>query len=182
MKRSRWRIFPFLFVLILSSCTSCNEPVDPTVLPAETQTGENTFGCYVGDKIFVNPYRNYSWLTANYGKSTNSQNFISIKAQSIGGASINLIFNNFELNKKFNIESMEYVYYSDTIKLSDNSYTFNTNVYSGKNLPSMTLTRFDTINHVISGRFEFELKNTEDSTKVIHFTQGRFDIYLSVIK
>jgi hypothetical protein len=183
MKTSRWKIFPYLFVLILSSCTSCNEPIDPTVLPAETQSGKNSFGCYAGNMIFVNPYRNYSWLTADYGKdSINQQPYVSIEAKGLGGKSISFYFKANELNKKLNIEYVKYIYFSDTVRLYDNSYTYNMNEYSGKNIPAITLTRLDTINHVVSGKFDFELKNTEDSTKIIKFTQGRFDLYLSVIK
>jgi hypothetical protein len=182
MKTLRWKTFPFLFVLILTSCTGCDDAIDPTLLPAETQSGKNTFGCYVGSDIFVNPYRNNTWLKANYFRDSNNQYFVSINTHNNVGKSINIIFNNFELNKRNSIRSVEYIYYSDTIKLAGGGYTFKTNTYFGKNIPAITLTKFDTLNHIISGKFEFDLKNSEDTTKVFKFTQGRFDMYLSIIK
>ena len=181
MKTNRLKALPLFILLVLIFFSACEEQ-DPTVLPAETQTGKITFGCYVGSDIFVNPYRNNSWLKANYFRDSNNQCFVSINTHNNVRKSINIIFNNFELNKKNIIQSVEYIYYSDTIKLAGGGYTFKTNTYFGENISAITLTKFDTLNHIISGKFEFELKNLEDTTKIIKFTQGRFDAYLSIFK
>ena len=54
-------ITKFLLLLILldlstckgCECTGCGEPEWATKLPPETQTGENTLGCYVNGNLFV---------------------------------------------------------------------------------------------------------------------------------
>ena len=65
-------------LLILFSLSSC-EKEDLNVLPAETQSGKNTFGCYVNEKLFVRPFPNISWLSAFYDRKTKS---VSINATS----------------------------------------------------------------------------------------------------
>jgi hypothetical protein len=45
-------------------------------------------------------------------------------------------------------------------------------------VPYIYLTKLDTINRIISGRFEFELQTSDG--KKIRFTEGRFDIQLDV--
>ena len=179
MKINRWEIFSFLFVLILTICTGCDDPIDPTVLPAETQTGKNSFGCYVNNELFVNSDKWGITIGASYTKSTK---LIQVYCFNKNRNSISIDVNTLSLNEKFNISKVEYAFSSDSIKLADGSYTFNRNLYLGKNIPVITITKFDTLNHIISGKFEFELKNLEDTTKIIKFTQGRFDAYLSIFK
>ena len=176
MNTNRWKIFPYLIVLILSSCTSCNEP-DPTELPAETQSGKNTFGCYVNNKIFLKGYLFGSTIGSSYVRS---QKVAYIYCENKNSENIALRLDNFTLNKNVNILYASYSFNSDTLKLPDGSMTYRVNLCEGRNISTVTLTRFDTINHIISGKFEFELKDSRDTTRLIKITQGRFDFYLYV--
>lgn len=46
---------------------------------------------------------------------------------------------------------------------------------------SINFTRVDTINHIISGTFEFTAENTDGSGETIRVTDGRFDINSATI-
>ena len=43
------------------------------------------------------------------------------------------------------------------------------------NTGAITITKFDTINHIVSGTFYFKAK-LEDGTETVNVTDGRFDI------
>ncbi len=178
MKTNRLKALPLFILLVFLSFSACEEP-DSTVLPTETQTGKNTFGCYVNKELFVNSDKWGITIGASYTKSTK---LIQVYCFNKNRNSISIDVNTFSLNEKFNISKVEYAFSSDSIKLADGSNTFNRNLYLGKNIPVITITKFDTLNHIISGKFEFELKNSEDDTKIIKFTQGRFDAYLSIFE
>ena len=82
MKTHGCQIFLFLIVFILSSFSACEEP-DPTVLPAETQSGKNTFGCYVNNELYVGGFSNLmgpNSLNATYNKKLN---YISIESYGV---------------------------------------------------------------------------------------------------
>jgi hypothetical protein len=61
-------------------------------------------------------------------------------------------------------------------KPSQSDYVTNTH-YTG----SITFTRVNTINHIISGTFEFTAENTDGSGETVKVTDGRFDINSATI-
>ncbi len=177
MSRNRWKIFPYLVVLILSSCTSCNEPIDTTVLPAETQSGKNTFGCYVDGKIFwggsvpsiVTPplyaeYDKHSGILSIAAKGKIDNTFAGIMTLRV----LNPI-----TDTTLAMESAIY----DTSENNDSCV-----VYRTFNNGEIYITKLDTINEIISGRFSFigtclkGQENGTDSTISVSVTEGRFDI------
>ena len=58
----------------------------------------------------------------------------------------------------------------------------NHDLYSSKNMDYIYLTKFDTINKIVSGRFDYILKSESDSTLKINISKGRFDIKLDIYK
>ncbi len=165
--------------LVLSSFSGC-EDVDTTILPAETQTGKNTFGCYVDGALFLNPGKSYLNIGASFYRDTSSvHNFygsiVDIYAK-YNDKYIHIGIDTFQLNKKIMITQADYTYFADTIYKTPYDYTYCEYECIGRNIPYVYLTRLDTINGIVSGKFEFELTDAKDSTKIIKFTDGRFDI------
>ena len=44
------------------------------------------------------------------------------------------------------------------------------------NVGSVTISKLDTVNKIVSGRFEFEVKNVDDQTETLKISRGRFDL------
>jgi hypothetical protein len=178
MKAIRWKTLPFLFVLILTSCTGCEEP-DPTVLHAETQTGKNTFGCYVNNELYVGGFSNLMGpkpLEAIYNKTVQKLKIISIgriedKYQQI-----------------INIEVSSPVVDS-TLKITQGNFESQDihqyKLYSFYNSGEIYFTKLDTVSKIVSGRFSFIGKNLDlelkPGTDSIIVTNGRFDLKLTII-
>lgn len=179
MKTHRWKVFPFLFVLILTSCTGCDEPIDPTVLPAETQTGKNTFGCYVNNELYVGGFSNLMGpkpLEAIYNNTIQKLKIISIgrikdKYQQV----INIeVFSPV-------VDSIKYINIGNYESQDIHQYKY----YSFNNSGEINITKLDTVNKIVSGRFCFVGKNSDLELKPIGsdsiiVTNGRFDLKLTI--
>ena len=149
-----------VIVLILAAMIhSCKE--DEPTLPPETQTGAHTFGCYVNGELFVP-----QWGSAGFGTpilqaiftvyDTLPDNILTICASGKNGYCIMDVLNPKEDHKK-EFQRLDYLNYN------------NNNSYQGKYTGEIFLTRFDTINMIVSGTFSFTIPS-------VHATQGRFDI------
>jgi len=185
MKTNRWKIFPFLFALILSSCNLCNEPADPTVLPAETQSGKNTLGCYVDGKMYFGGYYapfGHRALTAEYHKSSNRlviDSYGKIISNGIDStASLCLYVNNIRINSTQKIDSCLYMPGNSDNWIKTGCYMYAT-VHDGE----IVITKLDTLNKIVSGRFSFmgtcsgpSFHIYEESDGVMQISQGRFDL------
>jgi len=163
-----------ILFLILSSLTACEE-AEITILPLDTQLGNNTFGCYVDGKLFIRPYHNNTWGEAFYDRATKK---VSVIAKSKDNRSISFIITDTQLYNNNIVDRATYSFLSDTVKTSE-GIQYKTNNYSKINAEYVNLTKFDTINHILSGTFELTMVSDEDSTKTVTLTKGRFDSYLS---
>lgn len=175
---------------VLSSFLGCDifevKTTDFTQLPPETQEGKHTFGCYIDGKLFVGGNLSNSWierdlLIANYVKSTDELNIythgkINNEVQALVGFKI--IHPMLDISQQF-----REMYYTapDTSLLK--CYC---NSYSGKSSGELLLTKFDTINYIVSGRFNF-IVECDDPTAcgfmqkdTIHISQGRFDLRMRI--
>jgi hypothetical protein len=159
--------------LLLFSAANC-EKENPTALPPETQTGANTFGCYVNGKLFVaqsgygyfgEPYL-YGW----YSKKDDC--CLDIIANSKNGR-LRLSAFKIEEETKNTLSVAQYKYWEKNIW------------YGGHMIDEIYITRFDTINKIVCGTFSCKLRidddqnnNTNDS--IINIRDGRFDIKLDI--
>ena len=184
MKKNITVIVVLSFVLFLISCKKDTTPV----LPSETQEGRTTFGCLVNNKVFVNEG------SYQFGIS----NFYAVFLQ----RGINL--NAFMIDTKQNISQVIGISLQQPIKVglySINSTACQVSFINGfrqstgcyytsdttKNIGTLEITKYDTIQKILSGKFNFILhkiyhtttsgdtiKGTCDS--IITITQGRFDL------
>lgn len=169
------------FCLILALCESCRY-VDREVIPIETQTGAGIFGCYVNGELFVNeigPLLDPSYhLSASYDLSTNILNILCTGKDRMGNINLTV------LNPVVGITQMPLTAGLDKITVLSNEFTADNTIEKSmmiryemiENSGEIFLTKLDTTNHIVSGRFQFQVKG--DS--IISVTNGRFDAMLRV--
>jgi len=150
-------------LLLIAVAHSCFEQKEPE-LPPETQTGANTFGCYVNGVLLVPTYSGIIFdvprLEASlYIYFQSGDSVLNIKSRGKNGdCSL------FVLNPEENIKKT----------LMRVTFTNDYRDYDGRDVGEIIITRFDTINRIFSGTFV---------VKNIGMTQGRFDIRnLSITK
>ena len=199
------QILLFLATLLLFSCSKEEATTnDPTLsLPPETQTGANTFGCYINGKLVI--------PRDGTGTLGGSEKGIKIWGDPIG----NQEYNEVELIDYKSTRTAEIVIHIQnlhqigignyTVDLSNglrgidglnNNYihcrVFNesTNSYqyyrSFDNCGTINITRYDSPNIIIqnrifSGNFSCRLKNSSNPNDEIQVTSGRFDINKATI-
>lgn len=181
MKSHQLLLFAFSFLIFASACCKDN---NERTLPPETQNGYNTYGCRINGKVWLpqaTPFTAVA-LVARANKSTLSIGANQGVAQTIG-VTINdeivsnktyIINSDKELNAFYNFKCDKgtFCYYQTNSKYS----------------AEITITRFDTINRIVAGRFAFKValidsQNTDCNcdTSIINITDGRFDLqYLPI--
>ena len=186
-------IFTILNLYSCSSNDSEEQGFTPT-LPAITQTGANTFGCYIGGKLLTprdgapdlygsnKGMRRFALGTApNY---TYNDIYIDDRKSENGGLlRIHLI----ELHQ--NGEGTYTINESNCQNGLDANVSININcrVYDAteqiykwycsiENAGTLTVSRYDYDNGIISGTFSCTMQNKDNSNEQIEITQGRFDI------
>ena len=146
----------FLFTTGMQ-CKKTNETVKEDVLPAETQTGKGTFGCLVNGEVWLPKAKfPYAGLTSiiQFG------GFQIIASK--GNQYISIAKNPIEKTGEFSLNAFE----KDAL-FTENGIEF-------KCIEGMlTITKYDKINQIISGRFRFKAKSS--TGEIIEITEGRFD-------
>ncbi len=170
-----------LLLCLLASCKK-DTPVEAApALPAATQSGKNTMGCKINGELFLLNGKRDSWgiglRAVQYKLSDTTYYTVSFNSREpkiyLAMSSFSLDGNNrdtFPLNGIF-VFDYSYAVLQDFRKntIAGVSY-YSDRMHGGtliitKNTPSF-----------ISGTFEFEILNGEDSTKSVKVTEGRFDI------
>lgn len=160
---------------------SCSKEV--TELPPPTETGANTFGCKVNGEFWVPagfgvvptapilearfmPGRDFIINARNFSKSPTETEFeIFIKAVRDTGV--------YYLNTtvSYPTQASNYAYYVKR-KVTPLNEWITSSQYTG----SVTITRCDTINHIVSGMFQFNAINMYNDPASLTVTEGRFDV------
>jgi len=160
----------FLFVI------SCKKD-----LPKETQSGTDTFGCYVNGKLFIPKGSPFAGpvLKAQYILQNNKPVF-SISATmadgenrhsvSIVGDSVKLAVGTYVIAtpKADGVSG----HYNFPDPLSPQASYTSTNVLAGQ----LTIKHFDSIKYVLSGTFYFDAVN--NNGQKVEVREGRFDVKL----
>ncbi len=176
----------YLLIITLASCNKSEEYFTSTLPPA-TQTGENTFGCYIDGNLLV-PRDG----TGYYGGSDDGMEFSGV------GTPPNYLFN--EINVRdyksetrgimhiyfkqlhnngegiFNIENNENCSSAPALVVNIRCRMNNKWYCSIENTGTLTITRYDYGNRIVSGIFSCQAINRDDSNDIVDITEGRFDI------
>jgi hypothetical protein len=167
-----------LFCMIILSASHC-EKHEPTALPPETQTGANTLGCYVDGKLFVasreyTPFGHYH-INATFSRNLNHLGLGCYGKN--GRMGLELQFNDIVLNVPKLISTARFLPKDNLVR--------DCFLFGDKNTGEIIITKFDTVNCIVSGKFKFQgkcsdifLNVTGDS--VVNVTDGRFDIKLEI--
>jgi len=165
----------FIILCIISLSISCKKDSGNSslALPPATQEGKNTFGCIVNGSVWLPElpigyfggipriYASYykGKLTIGANKYKDPDNWQSIYFYIYNNSKGKFILKKSDLTNKTNGVIFGY----NHCDLETDS------IQSG----IIEITRFDTLNHIFSGTFSFEIKNNCGSVKV---TDGRFDL------
>lgn len=167
--------------VLLTLCLSCKKEISN--LPGETQTGAGTFGARVNGELW-GPLKagilpTAPILEARYGGQRsvfiNARNFsrtpieteMEIYLRGITGPGT------YPLNQttaKSPGQSASYAYY-----VKRNMHVEDEWITSAEATGEVVVTRFDTVNHVIAGTFQFTA-NARYGSAPITVTEGRFDV------
>jgi len=175
MKPNPTHIILAIFFLLCLTATQC-EKKEPE-LPPETQIGANTFGCYLNDELFLPLKRRSIPLRAGYNPETNQ---FGIQCFGANETMLFLVDNPQEnLYLPFSILTVELPIWHVCIN-------FDSICYDPDNIGHVFFTKFDTINNIASGRFEFSgrciqcINNEPHNVLKIQIASGRFDVTFNV--
>lgn len=170
------KLFLYAALLLLSQCSKCKDndpsPEEPK-LPAETQSGVGTLGCRVNGQVYATTSNTKVAATWGCGGGC-----ISISGQPAGienWGALRLALN----GQLFNNSTFALVSATQTPANSNyGSAAFSYNIcdYDGRLIKTgqVTLTRFDEVARIASGRFAFTLYKPGCDT--LRVTDGRFDV------
>lgn len=173
-----------VFIALTISCSKNNEK--ESSFPAETQQGKNTLGCYVDGNPFysaTNLFGLVNPINVYYYKDSfpllYSAGYLSV--QGIDARYDLAIAGNIVIHKKNIFAVGEYPLVSQSVAFCNQNrscdYTGYYNSKSGKSYSAesgkLILTKLDTVNKIVSGRFYFTAKDSLGNK--IQVTNGRFD-------
>ena len=174
-------LFAFTYLSIICIFAACNHDDDKPKtelekLPPATQTGAQTFGCLIDGQAFVPPNFGSNAPSAFY-QFVDGAYTLSIYGSTDGGPNL----------KSINIGCLDMPLIQETTYLLKeemaNNYFGEYNIGGGitfsgasftQNPGTLTITRFDAVNFIISGTFEFTV--LDDNGAEIKITEGRFDM------
>ena len=160
---------------------ACNKDVEE--LPPATQTGAHTFGAKIGGELWIpqgfGPFPANDILEARFTSPTsiiiNARNFSKSPRES--EFEIFLINvtgpGTYTMNTDVTLPTVgaSYAYYVERELTPTNEWQTSAS-YTG----TVTITKLDAVNDIISGTFQFNAINLYNNPAPISVTEGRFDI------
>ena len=190
------QLFTTLFwgsLLFLISCSN-NSDYQPFVpsLPPITQSGANTFGCYING-VLLTPrdgtgdlYSDHIGMRYSVAPDDVSYNEIYIDDwKSENGSLLRIHISELKQNGEgtFTINESNCQNGLDaniSINLNCRIYDATAQIYkwycSIENAGTLSITRYDLDNRILSGTFSCTMQNRDNPNERIEITQGRFDI------
>ncbi|RTQ50655.1 hypothetical protein EJV47_08455 [Hymenobacter gummosus] len=170
------RLLLYSALLLLTQCSKCKDdpkpkpPVEDT-LPAETQTGANSFGCLLNGQVWLPAgqpatarfYQNTLTLNANKRVVENGVTTRQSVHMSFDNNGLPIQVGHYVLGES----SQDYVRYSDLESICE---------YESDTTPIgfVDITKLDYSLRIVSGRFAFTLRRA--GCPDVQATDGRFDL------
>ena len=184
-----------LILLLLLGCSKDDDTNEFTpTLPEATQTGKNTFGCYIDGVL----------LTPRNGSGANGFPDTGMSFSALGEAP-NYVYNEINIRDfKSGTGAQLDIHIIDLHANGEGTYTINEsncedNVDANNNINircrlldqqtqtykwycsiedggTLIITRYDYENGIVSGTFNCTVRNNDNPQDLIEITQGRFDI------
>ena len=170
-----------MFLLFILVCSYSCKKENFNVLPPETQTGQNTLGCLIDDELYFGGYLpplGHQAIGAEYHKISKMliiDSYGEMNGKAAGSLSI-------EIDNEPRQDSVQKIFHASYLPYPRSSECF---MFSVVDEGEICVTKFDTINKIVSGRFQFIGRCSDDmfrsaGTATKQITQGRFDIKLDV--
>ena len=182
-----------LFTFLFMACNKDDDGFKPT-LPPITQTGENTFGCYVDGKLLI-PRDG----TGSFNLDDRGLRWIGL------GDFPNYIYNEIRVrNFKSGNRGLMDIHITNLHENGEGSFTINESNCNGgidanpsinvrtrwldeatqtlkwycsiENGGTLIISRYDFENRIVSGTFSCTMENRDSPGEFIEITEGRFDI------
>jgi|SRR5450432_433385 hypothetical protein len=155
------RLHSYLILLILFSFIACSKEMSK----------ENGHGTSPGVGDFYATIDGNLWNADSLQLVLVSSNGVSINGLSKTGDQVSMLLPVFKVGTfTLNAQSVEYALYANLLNNVANVYVSNSGTAGG----TVTITSIDSVNHLVSGTFQFTLANPADNTtKTI--TKGVFD-------
>lgn len=165
--------------LLLMACKKELAPL-PTELPPITEEGKNTFGCMIGDEVYVPEIRRTSWSIPGPQSEPIVFSFLQFPDYFFRVSTIRLVDKDDDLMDAI----VDFSAYLPKSKIGEYQFSHmvvkHENVYYYMDTTSsnlLSVARCDTINGIISGTFYCTLIDKDSSnSKIINITNGRFDL------
>ena len=174
MKQVKLLLLIIACTTIFATCKKTTTATDEPQLPPETQTGSNTFGCKVDGKIFTASGKGGLLSDQSvWGGASNSQASFTILSSNTTQKF------NFSLSVNYNGSlginyTSTYPYKGNFQDNSNSTIPGNTNSFETDSLNVGKVNLKYLSSDIAAGTFEMKAKNANG--KVIHITEGRFDI------
>ncbi|RTQ48499.1 hypothetical protein EJV47_16135 [Hymenobacter gummosus] len=175
------RLLLYAALLLLTQCSKCKDDPEPRppvaeTLPAETQTGANTFGCRLNGQVWTASPAYFSpTLTADYTGSFGQERLMIMAINDRPPVQQGTYFRLRGVSGpgRYPIASGQpcYVEFADDNRTCP-LYDTLTSVQAGV----VDITRLDRVQRVVSGRFSFTLRRA--GCPDVQATDGRFDMRL----
>lgn len=181
-----------LLFITLSSCNSNDDNSFTPTLPPATQTGANTFGCYIDGNLLVprdgdGTFNSTSKGMQFWGSSDQTYNEIHVWDYKSGSESLFFHIQDLHQNEEGSYEIKESNCQlsssgnpNPTVNLfcrKKNQSTQLINLYcSIEGSGILKIIRYDLVNRIVSGTFSCSAVNRDDPNDIIEITEGRFDI------
>lgn len=173
-------------LLSLAACHKDELPQDcPPGLPCATQTGENTFGCYINGKPWMAGIASYIWdptlhkIEAEYdetGYGNDYQNHLRITASKWDSTSSG--FMSIYIWPIIKAKKLNEIIFSSSANIDDQSVSGQLIAFDFDTIISYKceITHLDFDKNIVSGIFSFNGISTSDTVRI---TDGRFDVKYS---
>lgn len=175
----RFAYFSALSVVFLLM-VACHKEKLPTILPPATQEGKNTLGFKINGRVWT-PGKKPAYqcgcpdVSAEYNSPEwNPYSFGITAGRSRGSKKASFGIGSYlPIKDTGDYSDQIHAYYNDN-GLYINGYYTEVDFDQPR---SLIITKLDTIQHIISGTFEFTLFDPNDHSNTITITDGRFDFH-----
>lgn len=164
------------FISIILFSQGCYTNVDKeATLPEETQDGKNTLGFFVNSTLWL-PKKAYSFpgtpneVEATYNQLPDGKTLSIFAYRPQSGIVIKVLLPHIGLNRPYLIKGIP--------SSGTNFYTDSQNYDPIVDSSTIYITKFDTLNNIVSGRFDFLLIENR-SRDTIRISKGVYDIKLN---
>ncbi len=181
-----------LLIITLANCNNNDNEFTPT-LPEATQTGKNTFGCFVDGKLLTPRDGTGTFNSADRGmvmfvhgtSPSYTYNELKVVNYKDNGNRIDFHITDLHFNGEgiFDIDESNCekgLLANPTINLRCRLFDDVNNTYawycSISGTGSITITKYDFDNKIFASIFECSLQNENDSSDIKVLTEGRLDI------